>query len=75
MERHIGIWKKEASPSFSEVGELLIDGNQIEFYSRFPCSVFAETFIGRDEQLEYKVFVKGGTQPGQNRVIYSNAKK
>lgn len=69
MERHIGIWHKECDPSSSEVGELLIEGNHIEFYSRFHGSVFPETFIGEDGQYRYKVFVNGSAKPGQNRVV------
>ncbi len=35
MERHVGIWQKEYTPQEQEVAELIIDGNHIEFYSRF----------------------------------------
>ena len=58
MERHIGTWHKENDSSKSEVGELLIDGNHLEFYRRFHGLVFPETFIGEDGQFRYKVFVK-----------------
>ena len=33
MKRYIGTWSKEADDS-PKVGELMIDGNQIEFYRR-----------------------------------------
>ena len=69
MERHIGIWNKENDSNKSEVGELLIDGNHLEFYSRFHGLVFPETFIGEDGQYRYKVFVDGYSKPGQNRII------
>lgn len=69
MERHIGTWWKENEPSKSEVGELLIDGNHLEFYSRFSNSIFPETFIGEDGQFQYKVFVNGYQRPGQNRIL------
>lgn len=69
MERHIGTWHKENDPGESKVGELLIDGNHIEFYSRFHGLVFPETFIGEDGQYRYKVFVNGYAKPGQNRVL------
>ena len=59
MERHIGTWHKENDSNKSEVGELLIDGNHLEFYSRFHGLVFPETFIGEDGQFRYKVFVNG----------------
>ena len=73
MERHIGTWHRENDPSNSEVGELLIDGNHIEFYSRFLGTVFPETFIGEDGQYGYKVFVNGSAKPGQNRVVENTA--
>lgn len=40
MERHIGTWYKENEKDKTEVGELVIDGNNIEFYSRFCDPVF-----------------------------------
>ena len=69
MERHIGTWHKENDFHQSEVGELLIDGNHLEFYSRFHGLVFPETFIGEDGQYRYKVFVNGYAKPGQNRIL------
>lgn len=69
MERHIGTWHKEKDSSKSEVGELLIDGNHLEFYSRFHGLIFPETFIGEDGQYRYKVFVNGYAKPGQNRTL------
>ncbi len=69
MERHIGTWHKENDSRNSEVGELLIDGNYLEFYSRFHGLVFPETFIGEDGQYKYKVFVNGYAKPGRNRVL------
>ena len=69
MERHIGNWHKENDSSKSEVGELLIDGNHLEFYSRFYDVLFPQTFIGEDGQFQYKVFVNGYAKPGQNRIL------
>lgn len=69
MERHIGTWCRENDSRNSEVGELLIDGNHLEFYSRFHGLVFPETFIGEDGQYRYKVFVNGYAKPGQNRIL------
>ncbi len=69
MERHIGTWYKESEKDKTEVGELIIDGNNIEFYSRFYEPAFPTTFIGSDGQFSYKVFVKGTTNGGQNRTI------
>lgn len=58
MERHIGTWHRENDSRNSEVGELLIDGNYLEFYSRFHGLVFPETFIGEDGQYKYKSICK-----------------
>ena len=69
MERHIGTWYKGSEKDKTEVGELVIDGNSIEFYSRFYEPVFPITFIGSDGQFSYKVFVNGTTNGGQNRTI------
>lgn len=69
MERHIGTWYKESKKDKTEVGELIIDGNNIEFYSRFYEPAFPTTFIGSDGQFSYKVFVNGITNGGQNRTI------
>ena len=33
MERHIGMWK-DSKDDQSHVGELIIDGNHLEFYIR-----------------------------------------
>lgn len=52
-----------------EVAELLIDGNHIEFYSRFGEPVFPSTFIGSDGRYQYKVFAKGAAKPSNNRLL------
>lgn len=69
MERHIGVWHKELNPEESEVGELLIDGNHIEFNSRFDISPFKETFFGEDGQNNYKVFVEGSNISRLDRLL------
>ena len=69
MERHIGTWYKEKDSQKQEVGELIIDGNHIEFYSRFHGEVFPCTFIGYDGQYKYKVFVNGQSRPSSNRIL------
>lgn len=69
MERHVGTWFKEKEPEKKEVAELLIDGNSIEFYSRFHGEVFPTTFIGSDGEYRYKVFVNGSTKPSSNRLL------
>lgn len=69
MERHVGTWFKEKEPEKKEVAELLINGNSIEFYSRFHGEVFPTTFIGSDGEYGYKVFVNGSTKPSSNRLL------
>lgn len=69
MERHIGTWHKENNSQKQEVAELIIDGNHIEFYSRFHGEVFPCTFIGSDGQYRYKVFVKGTSKPSSSRLL------
>lgn len=69
MERHIGVWHREEKADKSEVGELIINGNQLEFYCRLGSLVYPETFIGYDGEHGYKVFTMGLTQTGQNRVV------
>lgn len=69
MERHVGTWYKECDPQKQEVAELIIDGNHIEFYSRFHGEVFPCTFIGSDGQYRYKVFVNGSSKPGHNGLL------
>lgn len=69
MERHIGTWYKESEKEKTEVGELLIDGNHIEFYSRFHGIFFPAAFIGEDGRFSYKIFVNGQTNSKQNKII------
>lgn len=69
MKRHVGTCFKEKEPEKKEVSELLIDGNSIEFYSRFHGEVFPTTFIGSDAEYRYKVFVNGSTKPSINRLL------
>jgi hypothetical protein len=69
MERHIGSWYKEGDSQKQEVGELIVDGNHIEFYSRFWGEVFPSTFIGNDGQYSYKIFVNGNSNLNDNRLL------
>lgn len=76
MERHIGTWFKEREPQKHEVAELLIDGNSIEFYSRFHGEIFPVAFVGNDGQYRYKVFTSGHTRPSSNRLLeYTSSHK
>lgn len=67
MERHIGVWHIEGKNDKAEVGELIIEGNQIEFYSRFSGLLGSKTFVGNDSK--YKVFVKGNNRFYKNNVV------
>lgn len=69
MEKHIGTWYEENNPQKQEAAELIIDGNHIEFYSRFHGIIFPSTFIGSDGQYKYKVFVHGSSKPSNNRLL------
>ncbi len=69
MERHIGTWHKENKPDEKQVAELIIDGNSIEFYSRFYGEVFPTTYIGNDGQYSYKVFSNGSVKATNNRSL------
>ena len=69
MERHICVWHKENSDNSDEVGELIIDGNLVEFYSRFHGEVFPSTFIGRDGDHGYKVFVNGSAKHSERKSL------
>lgn len=69
MERHIGTWYKENEPQKYEVAELIIDGNNIGFYSRFHGEILPSTFIGSDGEYRYKVFTNGSSKPSSNRSL------
>lgn len=62
MERHIGIWEKEGQKGKPDVGELIIDGNSIEFYSRHGKEPFPCAYVGHVEFVQYKVFISGSSE-------------
>lgn len=68
LERHICAWHKEKNDK-DEVGELIIDGNLIEFYSRFHGEVFPSTYIGGDGDRSYKVFANGSAKYSERRTL------
>lgn len=68
LERHICAWHKEKNDK-DEVGELIIDGNLIEFYSRFHGEVFPSTYIGGDGDRMYKVFANGSAKYSERRTL------
>ena len=74
FERHICTWHKENSDKQDEVGELIIDGNLIEFYSRFHGEIFPSTYIGGDGERGYKIFVNGSAKYSERKSLdYSSS--
>lgn len=70
MERHIGSFYIEGNPEKKEIGELIIDGNHLEFYSRFHGeTVFPRSFIGNDGEYRYKVFARGESKTSVNKTL------
>lgn len=68
LKRCIGTWTKENEDS-PEVAELIIDGNNIEFYRRDYGEVFPCAFVGSDGRCRYKVFCNGRNKNGVNRTL------
>lgn len=73
MERRIGVCYNENNPENKDVGELIIDGNHIEFYSRIAGEIFTTAFIGSDGERHYKIFTKGNTDTGVNKTLSLSA--
>ena len=76
MERIIASFNTDTNAIASKqesVGEIVIDGNSIEFYVRDTCSHFVHAFNGGDGHFVYTVFVNGPEYIGNNRtLIYSS---
>lgn len=75
MERHIGLWKKEHGGK-PAVAELIIDGNNIEFYCRDYGEVFPCAFVGTDNDHKYKIFTNGSCGKcyiDRKEIEYSNS--
>ena len=68
IERHVCTWEKEGSGE-SSVGELIISGNQIEFYVKDAGNPFLAAYVGRDIEHQYKVITNGVEQIGGNRTL------
>ena len=62
MKRYIGTWSKEQE-NVPEVAELIIDGNQIEFYRRDSGEIFPCAFVGSDGEHRYKVLQRAVVPP------------
>lgn len=68
MERHICTWKENTDEK-EHVGELIIDGNFLEFYLRDSADPFPHAYIGDNGEHLYKVFVRGLCDPGKHRTL------
>jgi len=66
--RHIGIWKNEADES-SAVAELVINGNNIEFYHRNAFNSTPQAYISTDSGCSYKIVTDGMCNYGKFRTL------
>ena len=72
MERIIASFKTEKNAIFSEeehIGEIVLDGNSIEFYVRDTNNPFVHSYIGGDGHFGYTVFVDGPEYIGNNKTL------
>ncbi|MBO4845834.1 MAG: hypothetical protein J5525_05940 [Lachnospiraceae bacterium] len=72
MERIIASFKadKRAIASNDEhIGEIIIDGNSIEFYVRDTNNPFVHAYIGGDGHYGYTVFVNDSEYKGRNKTL------
>ena len=69
MERHIGVCYIESEKESKDIGELIIDGNCIEFYSRFNYLPSKIAFIGQDGNSNYKIFAEGYLKGEKNGLL------
>ena len=70
IQRHICSWQDENAET-KNVGELIINKNEIEFYLREGDSVFRKEYYATDEFHNYKVVTYGAAQVGKNQTIDS----
>ena len=68
IERHICTWKRDSSEK-SVVGELVINGNQIEFYAKDVGNASPAVYIGSDIEHRYKVVTNGVDRFGANNTL------
>lgn len=66
MVRHIGLWKNSFDNK-SDIGELIVTGNEIEFYYRGNSNIFNSYFDGFVDNHHYRVV-------GESRFISGNNK-
>lgn len=73
MKRLFGTWIRECDESESskpETGELIIDGNNIEFYRQGNREVFPSAFVCRGGDLhEYKVIAQACRESGMRKTL------
>lgn len=68
MERIIGNFQSQENDS-DKTGEIIIDGNNIEFYLRGSHNPFVKTYIGSDGYMGYSVYVSGPDYVGNHRTL------
>ena len=68
IERHICNWKRDSTEK-SAVGELVIAGNQIEFYVKDVGNASPATYIGSDTEHHIKVVTNGTDRFGANNTL------
>ena len=68
LERHICNWKREGTDKIN-VGELILNGNRIEFYVKDTGNASPAIYIGEDLGHFYKVVTNSTVQFGTNKTI------
>ena len=68
IERHICNWKRDDTEK-SAVGELVINGNQIEFYVKDAGNASPTVYIGSDTECRFKVVTNGRDRIGANNTL------
>lgn len=68
IERHICNWKRDNSEK-SVVGELIINGNQIEFYAKDVGNASPAVYVGSDTEYRYKIVTNGTDRFGTNNTL------
>lgn len=72
MERVIATFKSNKSIGDSDdnhVGEIIIDGNSIEFYVRNHINPFTRIYTGSDGVHSYSIYVNGSEYIGSNKTL------
>ena len=72
MERIIASFKPDSGVievNDGHIGEIVIDGNKIEFYVREHSNPFVRAYYGGDECFGYTVYVSGTEYMGPNRTL------